>query len=150
MKFSIVSLKAWKGVLLSGALLIVTGSLRAQTSGDIHAGYEKYWKEDIALLQKIQGEKDGHKAALLLNTRKDQMLPQLTQLIKATHDYKKTATAADQKKEDEWVMNNPLYEKDADLQSDMMNHAGAKGDEFSKAVGEYMKASMAAIRKAKQ
>lgn len=138
------------GLLIAFFLQIPGVVVLAQTGGDRHLRYEKYWKDDIAFLEKIKNEKDGHLAAQLLSARKDQMLPRLQELVKETSEYKRTASAADQRKEEEWVMGNPLQEKDADLDSDLTIYGSTKGAEFSKAVAEYRRASMSAIRKAKQ
>jgi hypothetical protein len=122
----------------------------AQSTGALHMGYEGYWKEDITWLTKISNESDGHKATVLLNDRKTEMLPKLEKLLIMTRDFKKSAPAAEQRKEEEWVMSNPLQEKDADMQASLMTRAASKGDEFARAVGDYMKAMMTTIKKAKQ
>ncbi len=122
----------------------------AQSTGALHMGYEGYWKEDIGWLTKITNEADGHKATVLLNHRKTEMLPKLEKLLVMTRNFKKSAPAAEQRKEEEWVMSNPLQEKDADMQASLLTRGASKGDEFARAVGDYMKAMMATIRKAKQ
>lgn len=142
-------------LLLRALLLasVITGLCHtvatAQSTGERHAGYEQYWKDDIAWLQKINGEPNGHKAAELLNGRKTEMLPRLEKLLVMTREFKKNAPASEQQKEQEWVMSNSLHEKDADLQASLQTNASSKGEELARAVGDYMKASMATIRKTK-
>ena len=137
-------------VLASIIAGVGAGRAFAQSPDVLHTGYESYWKEDIGWLQKISNEPDNHKAAGLLNDRKTEMLPKLEKLLIMTLKFKKTAPAALQQKEQEWVMSNPLQEKDADMQVSLQTRAASKGGELARSAGDYMKAMMVTIRKAKQ
>lgn len=154
--FKLIDMKQEWNLLLRALVLasIIAGvwhvHVFAQSTGGLQAGYESYWKEDIAWLTRINNEPDSHKATALLTDRKTEMLPKLEKLLIMTREFKKNAPAAEQRKEQEWVMSNPLQEKDADMQTSLQIRAASKGDEFDRAAADYMKAMMLTIRKAKQ
>ena len=123
--------------------------LSAQSTAQLHAGYEKYWQEDLSYLKKIGNEKDAHQAALLVNAMKEDMLPKLRQQLVLTDEWKKTHSTQEVKVEEEWSAKNPLQSQVASSQMDLMIRSSKEGGELAEAFKGYMKAMTLVSKKGK-
>jgi len=121
----------------------------AQSTAELHAGYEQYWKEDLEYLKNIRKEKDNHLAALEVTKMKEDMLPKLQKQLEATNRWKKSHTAAEIDEEKAWALDNPLQKDVAELQTNLLIGSSTRGGELAAAFGNYMKAMSQVIKKTK-
>lgn len=121
----------------------------AQSPTELHAGYEKYWKEDITRLKKIKAEKDDHLAAQQVTQMKEVMLPQLEKLVRESQEWKKTHSQEEVKQEQEWSAANPLNKEAGSLQTEMMIQGSTRGGELANAWKDYMHTMTTTIKKSK-